>query len=429
MRASEAREAVVREHSDDLLRSERLRFAAEQIVAISRGELLTTNSQQHDRRRQAEARFEASLAHLTRTAHTPRARELLDEVQTDARAYRIAIEDSVSTRRDRAASNAEIEAVFAASLQPARLALEESLARFVSYKNELLESAYDRARGIATHASYLIVGLGALGLLSSSALVWRGTLTLNRLYASERRSAHRAREATADREEVLQILAHDLRSPLNAVMMKATLLSAGPPSERSVAQAESIERIVLRMGQIIEGLLDAATIADGRLTLEVRRLEARELAAGAIEMLEALAAAKSIPIEAVDLAPDLVLADPHRMHQALANLIDHAIRSTPEGGTITIAVRRTGDEVRFEVTDAGAGIADVDLPHVFERHRDGRRGSRGLGLHVAKCIIEAHGGRIAVERRTGRGNTFWFTLPRAIDPAHHTPGNLAPSRS
>jgi signal transduction histidine kinase len=132
-----------------------------------------------------------------------------------------------------------------------------------------------------------------------------------------------------------------------------------------------------------------------------------------LEVLEPLAAAKSMKLVA-DVVPDLAIRCDHdRVIQLFSNLVGNSIKFTPDGGTITVRAVPDGDVVRFSVVDTGPGISAEELPHVFDRYYQAQRRNRdgiGLGLSIAKGIVEAHGGRIWVESEEGKGSTFSFTL-------------------
>lgn len=425
LRASEAREAVIRDHSEDLVLSERLRFDAEQIVSAGRGHLLTGNPELLIRRRDSRAAFESTIATLALRGNTQRGMQLLEQVERDARAYEAALDEATAASDD---EPAEMLRVFDTRVQPARHTLDESLDRFVAYKDDLLDGAYQTARRITRNATLLIVALGIAGVIASAVLVWVFTRALDQRYKRERAAVRRAEEASAARDEILRILAHDLRSPLNAVLLKATLLrTTGVLPPDGVAQTESIERIVMRMEKLIKGLLDAANVDAGQLAISPVPCAVGDLITRAVDVFQALAAAKSIRLDATP-SPDLVLADPERVLQVLSNLIENAIKFTPEHGTITVSAHRVDPDVELVVADSGIGIAAEHLPHVFERYwkveTGGKRGS-GLGLYIARRIVEIHGGRIWVESTLGQGSRFTFALPRLPRSDDRRPADAA----
>jgi PAS domain S-box-containing protein len=228
---------------------------------------------------------------------------------------------------------------------------------------------------------------------------------------------HEAQHATRARDEMLGVVAHDLRNPLNTIVMGAStmleLLPANPPLLRN--HAKIVRRAADRMNRLIQDLLDVRRIESGRLAVDPRSVTVGVLVDEALEMLRPLASAASLEL-VTDLAADLprARADSGRILQVFSNLVGNAIKFTPAGGRITISATRSEDEVRFEIADTGPGIAAEQLPHVFGQFWQGTRGDRrgiGLGLAIAKAIVEAHGGRIWVESQLGEGSRFYFTLP------------------
>jgi signal transduction histidine kinase len=226
------------------------------------------------------------------------------------------------------------------------------------------------------------------------------------------------------RDQVLGVVAHDLRNPLSTILLQAAALKRrGPePERRSAKPREAIFRAATRMNHLIQDLLDVALMEAGQLTVERARLSVRELIIGAVDMQRPLAASSSLDLR-VDVDPDVpdVWIDRERLLQVFENLIGNAIKFTKAGGRITAGAAPKDREVVFWVADTGSGIAPESLPHVFDRFwqaaRAGRQGA-GLGLPITKGIVEAHGGRIWVESTPGKGTTFFFTIPQAApDPS------------
>ena len=232
------------------------------------------------------------------------------------------------------------------------------------------------------------------------------------------RLAHalRVQEAAVHlRDDVLAIVAHDLRNPLDrisasvALLLDETLAAESRPPLLAVMQ-----RTVAGMNRLVRDLLDAASIDTGRLALERRRIEVTPILESVCELFHAPAAAKQLRLNWHAERALVVYADEGRVVQLLVNLLTNAIRLTPHGGHLELRAELVGTVVRFSVSDTGPGIAPPDVPLVFERFWQGKRegrGSAGLGLAIARGIVEAHGGRIWVESEVGRGTTFFFTLP------------------
>jgi signal transduction histidine kinase/PAS domain-containing protein len=233
-----------------------------------------------------------------------------------------------------------------------------------------------------------------------------------RLYAE-------TQESLRAREDLLAIVSHDLRNPLGVVLASSALLlkSSLPPhkEERARRQVEAIQRAGNRMNRLIRDLLDFASIQGGRLTISRRPHDAAEMVGEVLDSLEPLAAQKSLHIENHVVGRHLsVMSDHDRMVQAFANIVGNAIKFTPEGGTIRVGAERDGEHVRFSIADTGPGISPEEVGHVFDRYFQARRKNRegiGLGLSIAKGIVDAHGGRIWVESEEGKGSTFFVALP------------------
>jgi PAS domain S-box-containing protein len=259
-------------------------------------------------------------------------------------------------------------------------------------------------------------------------LAYRISLTVEnaRLY----RAAQRAIQA---REDVLGVVAHDLRNPIAAVQMAAARIARKMPDDPEWAAvrqaADVIHRSTVRANDLIQDLLDVARIEAGSFAVERAPVEARSLVAEAAETSALLAAEASLRL-ITDVPSSLppVLADRARVLQVFSNILGNAIKFTPAGGNVHVAALGGEREVTFLVADTGPGIAAEQVPHVFDRfwraNQDDSRGA-GLGLPIAKGIVEAHGGRLWVESAPGRGSTFFFTLPVAADLDEH-PTEVAP---
>jgi signal transduction histidine kinase/DNA-binding response OmpR family regulator len=226
-----------------------------------------------------------------------------------------------------------------------------------------------------------------------------------------------AQEATAARDQMLAVVAHDLRNPLSTVSMGAEVLQEEVTDESHRTMAEMVHRAASRMQRLIEDLLEASRIQRGRLHLEVRPERIQPLVQEAVSMLGPLAGSAGIQLRA-DIDPDLppVLMDGTRILQVLSNLLGNALKFTPEGGLVQIRCDRYGGGVRIEVTDTGPGISPEQIPHVFGQYwqaDDSDARGIGLGLSIVRGIVRAHGGEVWVESEQGRGTTFFFTLPAA----------------
>lgn len=252
------------------------------------------------------------------------------------------------------------------------------------------------------------------------------------LAAERARLLAAAELATRERERLLAVVAHDLRNPLGAIGMYAEMLRSMLPEEdedRNDAYRRTALRTIhgstLAMQRLVEDLLDAASLRDGGLSIHRVAQRVGEPFEAAERMLRPLADAAGVALafEADgDSIAYLGTLDAERVVQLLSNVVGNAIKFTPAGGRVTARYRATEAGVTASVADTGPGIASEDLPHVFiaywrgdrraERAADERRGA-GLGLWIARAIVEAHGGELRVESQPGHGTTFHFTLPFA----------------
>ena len=278
------------------------------------------------------------------------------------------------------------------------------------------------ASGLAAHhvalAAGVILLIGALGA-SVATLVKR--VVTGQVERATLSSMYQEAQQTIDaREQVLKIVSHDLRNPLHTISMSTSLMLEVPlGDEERVKRLNMIKRAGERMNRMIQDLLDVAKFEAGRLAIDPRPLGAAALVAEAVEMLRPLAAERSLVLEG-SVAPELpaMEGDAGRVLQVLSNLVGNAIKFTPPGGRITIRVEPAGGVARFSVSDTGPGIPTAQLPLIFGRFWQANPGDRrgiGLGLAIAKGIIEAHGGRIWCESRVGEGTTFHFTLAPGAD--------------
>ena len=233
---------------------------------------------------------------------------------------------------------------------------------------------------------------------------------------------HEAQQATRARDDMLGIVAHDLRNPLGTILMATQLLLEVLRKDehpREHKQVGMMRRAADRMNRLIQDLLDVKRIESGGLIIETRPEHAATIVGEAVEMLRPLATDAGLTLES--LVPEelpLIQADPARIQQVLSNLVGNAIKFTPSAGRITIRAERGPDScVRLCVRDTGTGIPPDQIPHIFGRFWQGRRSDSrgvGLGLAIVKGIVEGHGGRIWVESRPGVGSEFIFTVPIAM---------------
>jgi len=227
-----------------------------------------------------------------------------------------------------------------------------------------------------------------------------------------------AQHATRARDEVLGIVSHDLRNPISAIAMCARVLQENPPNDPAERGRllGTIRESTEWMNRLIQDLLDVANIERGRLSLELSPHDPAQIALQARHMFEVEAMQHGLRLD-TDIPTNLplVTADGARIVQALGNLLRNAIKFTPNGGRIVVALEARDSSVVFSVRDSGIGIPAANRHRVFERDWQSSDGSRtrgtGLGLSIAKGIVEAHGGGIWLESSPGQGSTFSFSVP------------------
>ena len=231
-----------------------------------------------------------------------------------------------------------------------------------------------------------------------------------------------AQAAVRSRDNVMAIVSHDLRNPLNAIALNLSLLTRpwndereGGDRRRGRSQLESIKRSVQRVGRITEDLLAASTIQAGHFAVRASAESLEVLLADLTQALEPMAAEQGTTLEATfpeGLPP--VRCDRDRVLQVFGNLCGNALHVTPRGGFIRVTAKRDGGFVCFRVSDTGPGLPASQLSSVFDRYWQAEPGSSsgvGLGLYIVKGIVEAHGGQVWAESPAGEGASFYFTLP------------------
>ena len=248
----------------------------------------------------------------------------------------------------------------------------------------------------------------------------------NRMAHALERAAQREREMEKARRDLVAAVSHDLRTPLAATRALIEALADGVAADPEVESRylSSASRELEHLSRLVDDLFELARIDAGVLELILEEASLHDMISDTISSFQPQADQHGVHLLGeVSGDVDPVLANPPRLQRVLHNLVSNALRHTPEEGTITVRAKPEGDVVRVEVSDTGEGIAAEDLPRVFERSfrdersrtRPGRDGtpSAGLGLAIARGLVEAHGGAMEVESAPGRGARFRFTLERA----------------
>lgn len=426
--AAERRDHVGSEYLRDVAAAERLRRDSVAIAADARGFALAGDPSFPVSLAEARADLDAAVDQLRERVRDDEGAGLLDEVHEAAMRYDAAVDVLVSQRGDGGGPpSADVVGVFDETVAPRWRELVAALDAYVGYKRALTGPAIERAN----RAFRDIVLLSVLGLGAAIAIAtWLGVQSsrrLNRIYHHEREAARLAEDALAARDELLGIVAHDLRSPLTAIALKAGMLVPLADDARIQHAASSIEKIALRMEHLIQSLLDAAAISEDELQLAQTTVPVDALVRETLDTMEVQAEAKGVALHWRQGVPLVVVADRERTIQVLVNLIDNAIKFTPRGGAISLAAEALDGEVAISVSDTGSGIEPDQLAHVFDRFWKARSGGKrgaGLGLFIARALVDAQGGRIWAESEPGAGSRFTFTLPREERPIPPPPARL-----
>jgi signal transduction histidine kinase len=227
----------------------------------------------------------------------------------------------------------------------------------------------------------------------------------------------RSDKDVSHRDDFLGMVAHDVRNLLNLVVLSLAMLRPDDdaPSTQVTAVTIRIRRYVARMNRLIGDLVDVTSIDAGKLGVEAVEGDAAALLTEAAEAFQPAALEGGVSLKTeIPPGPLRAMFDHDRVLQVFANLLSNSIKFTPRGGEIHVGVERTGEMLRFCVSDTGVGIAAPMLEAIFERFwqvgKNDRRGM-GLGLYISKCIVESHGGHIWAESKVGKGSQFYFTLP------------------
>jgi len=231
-------------------------------------------------------------------------------------------------------------------------------------------------------------------------------------------------EASRLKDEFLMTVSHELRTPLTAIYGWARMLSTGQIRDAQRPRAiDAIERNAAALQQLVNDLLDVSRVVSGKLRLEVERVAVPEVVGAAIDTIRPAAQAKNIRVVTTPGEDDLVVSgDAGRLQQVIWNLLSNAVRFTPSGGRIEVAVARVGEGIETVVRDTGPGVDPRFLPHAFERFRQGAAGTTreygglGLGLAIVRHLVELHGGTVSASNNNpGPGATFRIVLPaRAV---------------
>jgi len=231
--------------------------------------------------------------------------------------------------------------------------------------------------------------------------------------------AESLRQAEATKREFVQMISHDLRTPLTAILGTFELLSSGAYgtlSERGQTRVVDAERESERLIGMINELLDIDKLESGNMQLLCENVELQPILRRAVEAVTVIADNRKLKLDVTEENP-IVHVDTDRIVQILINLLGNAVKYSPEGGVVSVRTTNEKDFVRIDIIDQGPGIPKKDKKAIFERFKQiegeeyKRSGSSGLGLAICKALVEGHGGIIAVDSEVGHGSRFWFTVP------------------
>lgn len=243
---------------------------------------------------------------------------------------------------------------------------------------------------------------------------------IGRLAESINQMAGRLKHLEAARAQFISEISHDLRTPLTAIKgLLVNLIDALGPGEhderRSPTETSSLEiaeRETDRLIRLVNQLLDFSRWQGGRLELNRRPVDVGGIARDAVTLSEGRARHRNVTLN-IDIPPTLptIFADSDRLQRVILNLLDNGIKFTPAGGQVTLAVTQRESEIEISVRDTGRGMSDEERERAFAPYYQGEEGGAGLGLAIARAIVEAHGGRMGIESSKGQGSRVWFTLP------------------
>ena len=387
-----------------------VRLDAEQLVAVGRGYLLTGDDGDHKHFVELQRELDTSLEAL-RKRERPELAPKIALVEVAARNYAQIVVAAVESRRP-GASIAATAQVVEEEIAPKRAVLQDA----VDDLTDLEQSDLSRA---SMHSGRVVQAVGITTLVGCLVGVTIGiglaviiTRRLSGEYNRKEREAREAEAAAWSRKELLDVVSHDLRSPLNAIVLGLELVKADA-DDRTVSL---ISHSAQSMQRLVNDLLDASRAELAELELHLSSMEPQNVVDRAREQFDGLAAAAGIRLQTTCTANGTLMCDRERVGQILSNLVGNALKFTKAGDEVTIAATASDGRVRFAVSDHGPGVPPDEQARMFEAYKQGsktsHRGGIGLGLYICKKLVEAHGGRIGVTSGTGQGSTFWFELPR-----------------
>ncbi|RKX99702.1 hypothetical protein DRP77_12830 [Candidatus Poribacteria bacterium] len=253
----------------------------------------------------------------------------------------------------------------------------------------------------------------------ASPVISKDDLLLGTVYVFD--DITREKEIDRMKSDFVSLVSHELRTPLTAIQLGVSLVldgKAGPINEKQRSSLEKVDRQVKRLTDLINDLLDLSRIESGRIQMKREPISLVDIAVSRLEEMKPQADSKGVKLDLeVEGEIPMTVGDEARIGQVITNLLSNALKFTPQGGQVKVRLSRQGDMILTEVIDTGPGIPEEERERIFDKFyqlsdfKTRSQGGSGLGLSIAKGIVEAHGGRIWVESEVGVGSNFKFLLP------------------
>ena len=413
-----------------LVAARELQLAALTHIADVRACLLTGGARYGEAARSGGEALGARAQALGLRAGDPGTQALIDSVGAAIRAHQRAFAHAGALSNRRADPVGSYSGAVFETGEHLEVTLAFLMARLQSTRSRDLKLS--RAAVYRTESMLVVITTATILLLVCLCLMLVGALDESyRRQQDARRVAETGHDqarvtlsevesASQLKDEFLATVSHELRNPLAPILTWTQLLRSGTlDAEKSKRALEVIERNVLSQAQLIDDLVDVSRVVSGKFRLDVRPIDLRPIIRTVAETQTPASDAKGVRLQLeLDEQVGLISGDAERLQQVMWNLISNAIKFTPTGGSVQVALRRAGAQVEVAVTDSGSGIDPEFLPHVFEPFRQGtvgsmrRHGGLGLGLSIVRHIVELHGGEIqASSEGPGKGSRFLMRFP------------------
>jgi signal transduction histidine kinase len=408
-RSNELTKQVVEDLSD----IDDVRVRAEEVVSAARGYLLVGNKAFRDKLETRQREMERALSRLRGQHPDPGLQGQLAIVEKLLHDY-LAATTQVAYKRSETSDLETLEDAFERSVQPHRAALYQAVSGLAELERARVRAEMRESRTVIRRFGIALLVAWLIGTAIGMGLAVRVLKRVHAQYQRVQAAEQRANEAADARKQIVDIVAHDLLSPLNTIVLGLEVMK----ESSAIPGADAIGRAAGRMQRLVNDLLEVSQAKHLGFSLEREHHCVVDLLAATREAFHDAAQRARVRLRVAG-PPDLhVFADRDRVLRVLANLVGNAVRIAREGDEIVLTAQPRDHGVRISVVDSGPGIPRSEVEHLFEAYRQGtgrrRRGSLGLGLFISKLLVEAHGGRIGVDTTPGTGSTFWFDIPSAV---------------